>query len=730
MSDREMAEISAALDTMTTRRDWREACAAVAAAALQRPESPLLSERLDGWLATLLNHPEADEQSSSALIEGLAARGQLGELGTSAVWEATQNPGPESGHDSGDRAIAMAARYAAWCPQRLTWTDLGRLADRAQGVFRGDAFLTEVVERWLWRYPDLASQGAGPAIVKLESTLGAHPRWPWTRELIRRRLGMTINAEHSPVPRFGPALGPPARLAVVQNLDIGQGDEILRLGPWLAILLGLWPDVRCEVITRRRHLWDHPRIQPISIDDQSAVRASLDAADGLAWTDEPLTPEIRLVDWLPTELRRRSRSASWVFEMVTRNCQPVFRQLRIDGVDRLSELKPDLPPRHAYDTLQRLALQLGAPWIGAAASEPEGGAETGSPFIGRGSAECDAAVARLRGGPSRPLAVVQPFGGFAEVKGYTRSDGGRLLLELEALVGEGFEVVLMPTFEPWGTAAVVRRLIDRLAPHVARHVRAAADPADPPAWLEERAELRPQDRVMRLYKFLIARADLVVAVEGWVCHLASLLGRPVRMVLWAGSFSPDWYPRDATWAAGLSPGCPPRSADLSGAAAPPVLCLTDRGLLDLALGAGLPGDSLELLVPRLFASQDPETRAMALRAATPRLDSPRLTDVATRGLADRAAAVRFAAATGWLGRPDLLGRWPASPQTLEAHRWIASEAWARVVPLGLAALPALAVAAKGERDFTRRQAQRLLESILRNRAAGRSDGVDSPPAAP
>ncbi|MEM6797808.1 MAG: hypothetical protein AAF725_27815, partial [Acidobacteriota bacterium] len=406
---------------------------------------------------------------------------------------------------------------------------------------------------------------------------------------------------------------------VAQKHEIGQGDEILRLGLLLSILLAVAPATQFDVITRRRHLWDHPRLRPIAIDDEEAVKASLEAADGFAWTDEPLTPEIRLVEWLPEALERRAAEASWAIEMVTKNCHAVFRQLRLGGPCRLAELRPEMPPRHATDTLERLACALDAGWIREARTRPGGAPETAAPFVGRASREADAALERRRGDRARPLAVVQPFGGFTEVKGYTRCDGPRLVQELEALAEEGFRVVLLPTFEEWGSAAVVGDLIEALPPAAARHVTAAPSPADPPAWLRERPELSPPDRVMRLFKYWISRADQVVAVEGWVCHLASLLGRPVRMVLWAGSFSPDWYPRYARWAGGLSAGCPPRSLDLSAGAAPPVLGLPDRGLLSLALGAE--GLSEHTLVSRLFASVDPEIRVLALGAAAAGLES-------------------------------------------------------------------------------------------------------------
>ncbi|MEM9596895.1 MAG: hypothetical protein AAGD06_21675 [Acidobacteriota bacterium] len=730
VTDEGLGELSAAIEAQTTDSGWRAACAAVAAAALQRPRSAPVAANLDRWGAALLNHPNADGGASRRLLEGLAARGQLGGLTEAAALGRNSSPfGAPALLGSVDHAIEMAARCVAWCPQRVTWTDLVRLARRVEGVFRAEAFLADVVERWLWLRPSFEGLDHGAGLRELEAALGAHPRWSRTRELARRRLRAADGATASLGPPTHAAphpVDPPMRMVVVQNLDIGQGDEILRLGPLLAMLLTLAPKTDFDVVTGRRHLWDHPRLRPIAIDDGSAVAASLEAADGFAWTDEPVTPEIRKRNWLPAALQRRAAGASWVFEMVTRHSHTVFRQLRIGGVDRLPELGPHLPPRHAYDTLERLALLLGAPWIGEAGGGPGEAPGTAAPFIGRGSAEATAAAEELRGDPSRPLAVVQPFGGFAEVKGYTRGDGPRLVRELEALVAEGFEVVLLPTSEDWGSASVVRDLMGRLAPAVARHVRAAPDPAWA-ARLTERGGLGPADRIVRLFKYLISRADLVVAVEGWVCHLASLLGRPVRMVLWAGSFSPDWYPRDAAWAAGLSPGCAPRSLD-PGDPSASVLCLTDRGLLDLARGGVESGEILESLVAKLFASEDPEIRAMALGAAARRLECEALADVAVRGLGDPGPGVRAAAAEAWLSRPDLVGRWPAAPATLRAHRWIAAEQWSRLVPLGAAALPALAVAAGGERNFIRRQAKRLLGSMLRDRAGARR-GDGSPPGA-
>ncbi|MEO1366761.1 MAG: hypothetical protein AAFX50_06260, partial [Acidobacteriota bacterium] len=566
---------------------WGSACAAAAALALRRPELAA-ADAFDGLVAALLTHPRADAAACAALVEGLAARGAFaaghGPRTLSAVLEWR---GPI------EAAVDLAARLAAWCPGRLTGADVVRLARCVTGQMRSEVFLHSVLERWLWQRPGALPPFTDAQLEDLESAVGSHPRWRQSSELMLRRGPGASAATDDRPPSPSPTV---ERLVVVQNLDIGQGDEIFRLGPLLAMLLALAPGATFDVVTRRRHLWDHPRIRTVAIDDEAAVRQSLDAADGFAWTDEPAAFGILRLEWLPAAIRGRAARAPWVLEMTTRHTHPVFRRLRLGGVDWLPELRPGSPPRDAYDTLERLALRLGLPWIGDAeggAIAGDGPATVGAAFIGRASAEAGPAIADLGGDGSRPLAVVQPFGGFTEVKGYTRGEDPRLVRELGALVDEGFRVVILPVVEAWGRADRVRELVGRLAPPQARHVAVAPDPAAPPAWLGERPELAGADRVLRFFKYLVARADLVVAVEGWVCHLGSLLGRPVRVVLRAGSFTPDWYPRGASWSAALSAGCGPDRPDvLASGSKAPVLSLPDRGLLGVALAGLMAATSL------------------------------------------------------------------------------------------------------------------------------------------
>ncbi len=150
----------------------------------------------------------------------------------------------------------------------------------------------------------------------------------------------------------------------------------------------------------------------------------------------------------------------------------------------------------------------------------------------------------------------------------------------------------------------------------------------------------------------------------------------------------------------------------------------------MALGTAVKsrGDDAVGLLLALSANPDPALRTMAVRAAAPLLEVPKLQDMAMAALADPAASVRAAAAGAWLAREDLRSERTPCVATLEAHQAISNEDWPAVQAHGDAALPALAIAAKGEASFIRRQARRLLRVMLSQRA--RPPGArDSPPAA-
>ena len=511
------------------------------------------------------------------------------------------------------------------------------------------------------------------------------------------------------------------RILFAQNLDIGQGDEILRAGALLALLLALDPEASIDLVTRRRHLYDHPRIRCHSIRETESVERLVDEQfDGVVWLDEIFAPEVRQLPWLPAALREVAAGAELCFEAATLHNHLVFRQARLGDLDLLpdfAELRGG--PHDAYESLELLALRLGLPWVG----EVDG--TFAAPFVGSPSPEAERCIASLRGNSTRPLAVVQPFGGFAEIKGFCRSQCDRLAAELDGLVAEGYRVVVLPTGTAWGSSEVIERAFSRTRQESRQHLVMAPDPADPALALHERADLDPADRAMRFFKYLIRASDLVVSVDGWVAHLGALLERPVRLVLWAGSFGSDWYPRGARRSESLClpPVAPDGvfedcvSSDRISRDTELVLPHGRRCLMSLALaGLSQPSVAASEILRRCLRSSDPALRAATATASAPLLELPAIAETVHQALQDSWPEVRAAAATALLAREDLRQPGDPTPEELEAHRAIASQDWEQVEALGRAALPALAKAVRGEADFIRREARRYLQLFMRQRS--------------
>src|SRR5262249_59248554 len=69
----------------------------------------------------------------------------------------------------------------------------------------------------------------------------------------------------------------------------GQGDEIARVVPFVQAVLDANPTAAVTIVTPRRYLYDHPRVEPVSIRDAGAVAAALaQPADGIVHVREPL----------------------------------------------------------------------------------------------------------------------------------------------------------------------------------------------------------------------------------------------------------------------------------------------------------------------------------------------------------------------------------------------------------------------------------------------------------
>ncbi|MCG8457726.1 MAG: hypothetical protein MI919_15735, partial [Holophagales bacterium] len=458
------------------------------------------------------------------------------------------------------------------------------------------------------------------------------------------------------------------------------------------MLLAREPEARIDLVTRRAYLYDHSRIRLHDIDDAAAIETLLEESfDGLVWLDEIHAPEMRRHAWVPGALAAKAASSmTLVLEAATHRGHLDFRRLVVDGTDLGPALGAARSTPHILEQLELLALALGLPWL------REGCGTSAAPFVGIPSKAARSWLRRQRrhlrqrqqvqgDAGQRPLAVVQPFGGAAEIKGYGREHLAELATALDDLVEEGLEVILLPTAAPWGAPTRIARLLETIQPQTRLSIIVAPNTAGGLGDVEERSELDLPDRTIRLFKYLIAAADLVVAVEGWAAHLAALLDTPVRLVLWAGSYGPDWYPRGCEWADSLSPSRLARSDSN-----PPLTALhraplsrARRQLLAGAMnGLGQPSERAASLLRAALRNPDPALRTHAANAAWTQLDDPPLGDAIRAALEDPSAPVRAAAAHTLLRRPDL--HRPTDPRraTLEAHRAIDDLRWSAVVTLG------------------------------------------------
>ncbi len=715
---------------------------AVSAVLYARPEDA--EPALFRPVAAVLRAPGAPAPIVAAAVRLLEffATTPGGDQAWHAVLEALRS-GPlipaAAGH-----VVPLLRTYAHWQLGAMELDDLLALLSRPDFAPHRDAALGLVVERFVYAAPDRFTPahiermlGIFDGCPRLRYTLAAlgerRPTRASVRVLAAGRIATAF--EHRAAARALLAAGP-FRVLAVMNVKIGQGDEVIRFAPLLQALLDANAELTAAVVTKRTYLYDHPRVRTVPIGDDTAVSMALgERFDGLIHVAEPNAADVAERPDLDTRVR------AWVVRHDPRVVIAgdvgrgyfLYGRVKLGDRELAGPLGLDrLAFDNAYDACSRLLLELGLP-SRAAREEPRGP----SVLVGTPSADAECAWTMLvQGGEAqragrRPVALVNAFGGATSAKGY-RFDGGPALgPELAGLVREGYRVIVLPNGTPWGDRAAITRALYALSAEERGHVAAPPDPADPGAaadWLTERPELSHDDRVMRLFKYFAAYADLVVAVEGWMAHLAYNLGRPFRLALMAESQHFRWQPHgrgsEQRLVSALSPlTARPAAGDLLGDLdAPPLPPQRRKALLETALwSVGGPADPDTIrLLRRVWQSEDFELRAAAA-AALGRLRP--LSDVTSdllTALRDRDAGVRRAAAEALLdGQVDLtreLGR--HYRDQLEAHRAIAAQAWKEVHRRGLAVVPALIAAAEGEPIWIRREARTALIRVLRGAGIG------------
>jgi len=618
-------------------------------------------------------------------------------------------------------------------------------------------WLAGALEPLLDRRPDAVTTAL---VDRLETLLDTTPRCRHTLHRIAsrneipdaiRRRARTACAGRFPLRDRARRLleRPGFHVLVVQPLRIGQGDEILRLSPLLNGLLSIHPTLRATVLTPRAFLYDHPRVTPISLEDEAGARTALAAPwDGLVALEEPAVPETWLAPWIVEELRHLAAAPrDLLYVACTVENHTVCRRLALGGrdvPDRLGLDRLDVPD--AYDTSRRLLAELGLPDL-SMASTAEPSRRHPTCFTTPPSADAERAWRMLRGDGRRPVALVWPHGGASEAKGFLRNRPGELADELRRLVDDGvsegvnggWHVVVQPAGTAWSSRRDLLELAAALPEEIAAHVAVgpspvdAVDPAEPvdPAdpvcpkggplpGLRERTDLSHADRVMRLVRSFALFADRVVTIEGWLGHLAAALGTPTRLVLLGGSYGLDWYPPGPVELAhGLGPPSAPPPGDPFTPDAPPPSPGRYPGLLLCAAleALGESGDPRgRPLLLRASESRIATLRTSAAAACRGHLDDPESVRRLVQLLDDPDHRVRAAAAGALLdlaedGAPIRL----PPREVLEAHRAVAAQDWERIRALGDRAMPALAAATRGNNATIVREARRVLALVLQAR---------------
>jgi HEAT repeat protein/ADP-heptose:LPS heptosyltransferase len=528
----------------------------------------------------------------------------------------------------------------------------------------------------------------------------------------------------------------PAKVLVLVNTILGQGDEIVRMAPLLQGLLDANPDLTITLIAQRVYLYDCPRVTAVPIRDDGGVDAALGTSfDAVIELFQPDLPEVasrfelhealeRSLDECRPPLLIRAELGRIKKGDLGIHSEFLFETIELDGRDIAHARGLDRVARQStYEPCLRLLAELGLPQRVA-----EETPLTASLLTGVESAEAERAWRGLVATASspRPVALFNPLGGAGATKGLSGQDA-ILAAEVGGLVDEGYLVVVLPSGRPWGRPAILREGLSRLDPATRAHVRVAPDPgeADPTSHLElrERPGLDYADRVMRLFKYFASYADLVVTVEGWLAHLAYNLGRPFRLFLAAGAFPSAWFPYGRgprqRLVSAFSPRCRAydgKSALLRSGDPPPIAHQPRRDLLQLALaGVGF-APNVDWVAPLRLTLASPDHVVQRWAAvALGRIPTVEASDVLLSALQDEEPTVVQVAAETLLREEfdcsRILG--PRYRELLQVHVDVVRQNWDAVVRTGPAALPVLfRFAASGNYNLSR-QAKSVLRRMLK-----------------
>ncbi len=505
-----------------------------------------------------------------------------------------------------------------------------------------------------------------------------------------------------------------SRLLVIHNIVDGQGDEIVRLHALLQALLDGFPNLEVMLFTDRCYLYDHPRVQTTSIsDNESFARALNQKWDGILNFFEPYLPsnsyntviESALAHYLhknfpPFYLWARKDINHFTFETViiescdfTQEWQVNRRRLKLN-----------------YETTMRLIAKLGLP-IRIGEDKPVSPLATANsqPNIETLWQKLNEDFRTKCDGKERSIAIVNVFGGYQPMKGFESANFGQVAQILMHLSSEGYNTVLVPNGESWGGLEQIEAIRACLPERLRKHVSAAPLPAGHTA-----------QEAMRIIKYFVAWADLVVTVEGWMAHLAYTLGQPYLLLMAPYSYTSEWQPHGCS--SNQKRWIPKRDKvrrleltfPVEKSLKPPILHYPEKALLQASLeiwaltGTRQLGERLQYWL----GSPDKDIRRMAINTIA-QIDTLYFRKDLIGTLDDSNREVRAAAASALIrsGQDLALHFGPNWRKILLAYQLIGDFRFQDLRPLGEAAYPALRACVRGDDAHVSRDAKIIAEAI-------------------
>ncbi len=338
----------------------------------------------------------------------------------------------------------------------------------------------------------------------------------------------------------------PHHILLVHNVDDAQGDEMIRLVPLLQALLDCNPEIRATLLTKRRYLYAHPRLELVAIDHVPALHAAFQREfDIVISFFQPTLNFSRGIEAAIASYRSTHRPhLSLGCSNADEEC--IYDRLEIDGRPFAEERGLHCQRmRSVYETAFRLMAELGLP-VRTGETAPDLPILAGIPCP---EAEATWSDLMRRNQEGRPVALISPFGGHEALKGYVDSTIGHLVQRLRALIAEGFFLLILPNGEAWGTAEKVRTVLAQLDSAERRYATAGPDMLEHGGSAQcvcLDVPLQWRSLVMRHFLQFIRKSDLTIAVEGWAIHAAYLLGKPYRVLTLPYSVPEVWLPYGAT----------------------------------------------------------------------------------------------------------------------------------------------------------------------------------------